>query len=73
MLFIAIKYKLVKKHNYYYITQKLEAAQTIFCISVLGLIRLDHQRNPDIRNKLKVNNIAEDIKFHQNKLLDHLK
>jgi hypothetical protein len=28
---------------------------------LLGLIRLDRQTNPDIRNRLKVNNIVEDI------------
>jgi hypothetical protein len=46
--------------------QKLEAAQMRF----LRLKRPDRQRNPDIRNRLKVNNIAEDIILHQNKWLD---
>jgi hypothetical protein len=41
--------------------QKLEAAQMRFLIPLLGLTRLDRQRNSDIRNRLKVENILEDI------------
>jgi hypothetical protein len=41
--------------------QKLEAAW-----------RLDRQRNPDICNRLRVDNIAEDIKMYQKRWLDHL-
>jgi hypothetical protein len=44
----------------------------IFLIPLLGLKRLDRQRNPDIRNILKVNNIAEDTKLCEKKWLDHL-
>jgi hypothetical protein len=36
--------------------QKLEAAQMRFLRPLLGLTRQDRQRNPDIRNRLKVNN-----------------
>jgi hypothetical protein len=52
--------------------QKLEAAQMRFLRPLLGLTRLDRQRNPDMRNTLKVDNIAEDIKLYQKKRLDHL-
>jgi hypothetical protein len=41
--------------------QKLEAAQMRFLRPLLGLTRLDRQRNSDIRNRLKVENILEDI------------
>jgi hypothetical protein len=33
---------------------------------------MDRQRSPDIRNRLKVGNIIEDIKLYQKKWLDHL-
>jgi hypothetical protein len=52
--------------------QKLEAAQMRFLRPLLGLTRLDRQRNPDIRNRVKVDNIVEDIKQYQKKSLDHL-
>jgi hypothetical protein len=52
--------------------QKLEAAQMRFLRPLLGLTILDRQRNPDIRNRLKVNNIVEDIKLYQKKWLDHM-
>jgi hypothetical protein len=39
---------------------------------LLRLTRLDHQRNPDISNRLKVNNIVEDTKLCHKKWLDHL-
>jgi hypothetical protein len=31
-----------------------------FLRTLLGLIRLDHHRNPDIHNRLKVDNIVKD-------------
>jgi hypothetical protein len=45
--------------------QKLEAAQMRFLRPLLGLTRLDNQRNLEIRNSLKVDNIVEDIKQYQ--------
>jgi hypothetical protein len=42
-------------------TQKLEAAQMRFLRPLLGLTRLDRQRNPENRISLKVDNIVEDI------------
>jgi hypothetical protein len=52
--------------------QKLEAAQMRFLRPLLGLTRLDHQRNPEICNSLKVDNIVEDIKQYQRRWVDHL-
>jgi hypothetical protein len=49
---------IINKRN----SQKLEAAQMRFLKPLLGLTRLDRQRNPEIRNSLKVDNIVEDIK-----------
>jgi hypothetical protein len=44
-----------------------------FLRPLLGPTRLDRQRNTDIRNRLKVDNILEDIKSHQKNWIDHLK
>jgi hypothetical protein len=52
--------------------QKLEVAQMRFLRPLLGLTRLDRQRNPEIRNILKVDNIVEDIKQYQRRWVDHL-
>jgi hypothetical protein len=52
--------------------QKLEAAQMRFLRPLLGCTRLDHQRNSDIRQKLEVDNIVEDIKLYQKKWNWHL-
>jgi hypothetical protein len=53
--------------------QKLEAAQMSFLRPSLGLTRLHLQRNPVIRNRLKVDNLVEDVKSYQRNWLDHLK
>jgi hypothetical protein len=45
--------------------QKLEAAQIRFLRQLLGLTRLDDQRNPEICNGLKMDKIVEDIKLYQ--------
>jgi hypothetical protein len=47
--------------------QKLEAAQMRFLKPLLGRTRFDRQRNPYIRNRLKVYNILEGIKLYQKK------
>jgi hypothetical protein len=39
---------------------------------LLGLTRLDRQRNPDIRSSLKVNNLIENIKTISKELVRHL-
>jgi hypothetical protein len=60
---------IISKRN----AQKLEAAQIIFLRPLLGLTSLDRQRNSDIRNRLKVDNILEDIISYQKNWIDHLK
>jgi len=40
---------------------------------LLGLTRLDHQRNSDIHYRLKVDSLIEDIKLYQKNWLDQLK
>jgi hypothetical protein len=52
--------------------QKLEAAQMRLLRPLLELTRLDRQRNPDIRNRLKVKNLVEDMKLYHKKWLHHL-
>jgi hypothetical protein len=54
-------------------TQKLEAVQMRFLRPLLGLTRLDRQRNSDIRNRLKVDNILDDVISYQKNWIDHLK
>jgi hypothetical protein len=44
----------------------------IFLRPLLCFTRSDSQRNPDLRNKLKVNNLIGDKKLYQNSWLDHL-
>jgi hypothetical protein len=53
--------------------QKPEAAQVRFLRPLLDLTRLDRQRNSDILNRLKVDNILEDIISYQKNWIDHLK
>jgi hypothetical protein len=53
--------------------QNLEAAQMRFLRPLLGLTRLDRRRNSDIHNRLKVDNILEDIISYQKNWIDHLK
>jgi hypothetical protein len=54
-------------------SQKLEAAQMRFLTPLLDLTRLNRQRNSHIRNRLKVDNISEDIISYQKSWTDHLK
>ena len=53
--------------------QQLETAQTKFLISLLGLTRLDHQRNKTTRENLKVEHIVDEIQSYQNNWLQHVK
>jgi hypothetical protein len=46
-------------------TGKLDAVQMRFLRPLLGFTRLDHQRNADIREKLQVLNIVEEIQKYQ--------
>jgi hypothetical protein len=43
-----------------------------FLRPLLGLTRLDRQRNPEIRNSLNVDNTVEDIKQYQRRWVDYL-
>jgi hypothetical protein len=73
LFFISIYYYYYYYYYCYHHHQKLEAAQMRFLRPLLGLTRLDRQRNPDIRNRLKVNSVVEDIiKLYQKKWSDHL-
>jgi hypothetical protein len=49
------------------VAKKLEAAKMRFLRLLLGLTRLDCQRNPHIHNQLKVGNLLEYIKSYQKK------
>jgi hypothetical protein len=60
---------IVKKRE----AQKLEAAQMKLLRPLLGLKKMDRQSIPDIRNRLKVDSLVEDIKLYQKNWLDHLK
>jgi hypothetical protein len=60
---------IINKRN----AQKLEVVQMRFLRPLLGLTRLDRQRNFDIRNRLKADNILEDIISYQKNWIDHLK
>jgi hypothetical protein len=42
-------------------THKLEVAQMHFLRPLLGFTRLDHQRNSNIRERLKATNVVEEI------------
>jgi hypothetical protein len=47
--------------------QRLEAAQIRFLRSLLGYTKLDRQRNVDIRERLRVQSIVEEIQTYQRK------
>jgi hypothetical protein len=53
--------------------QKLQVAQMRFLRPLIGLTRFDCQRNCDICNRLKVDNILQDIISYQKNWIDHLK
>jgi hypothetical protein len=50
----------------------LEAAQMIFLRHLLGITKLDRERNQSIRKKLGVQNIALEIKQYQRERLQHV-
>lgn len=54
------------------VVQKPEALEIKFLRLFFRLTKLDRQRNPDIRNRLKVNNLIEDIELYQKSWSDHL-
>jgi hypothetical protein len=51
----------------------MEAAQMRFLRLLLDLTRPDRQRNPGIRNRLKVDISVEDVKLCLENWLNHLK
>jgi hypothetical protein len=53
--------------------QQLEAAEMKFLRSLLGLTRLDHQRNATIWEKLKVEHTVHEIQNYQKNWLQHVK
>jgi hypothetical protein len=52
--------------------QRLEATQMRFLRPLLGYIKLDRQRNVDIRERLRVQSIVEEIKTYQRKWKEHV-
>jgi hypothetical protein len=52
--------------------QRLEAAQMRFLRPLLGYTKLDWQRNVDIRERLRVQSIVEEIQTHERKRKEHI-
>jgi hypothetical protein len=52
--------------------QRLEAAQMKFLRHLLGIIKLDRERNQSVREKLGVQNIVLEIKEYQREWLQHV-
>jgi hypothetical protein len=52
--------------------QRLEAAQVKFLRHLLGITKLDKERNQSVREKLGVQNIVLEIKQYQREWLQHV-
>jgi hypothetical protein len=52
--------------------QRLEAAQMKFLRRLLGITKLDKEKNQTIRKRLGVQNIVKEIKQYQQKWLQHV-
>jgi len=52
--------------------QSLEAAQTTFLRHLLGITKLDKEKNQCIRQKTETQNIVKEIKQYQKKWLQHV-
>ena len=52
--------------------QRLEAAQVKFLRHLLGITKLDKEKNQRIRQKTGAQNIIKEIKQHQKKCLQHV-
>jgi hypothetical protein len=52
--------------------QRFEAAQKRFLRPLLGHTKLDRQRNVDIRERLRVQSIVEEIETYQRKWKEHI-
>jgi len=50
----------------------LEAAQMKFLRHLLGIIKLDEEKNQSIREKTEAQNIVKEIKQYQEKWLQHV-
>jgi hypothetical protein len=53
--------------------QRLEAAEMSFLRPLLGYTKLDHQRNINIREQLKVQSTVEVIQTYQKNWAEHAK
>jgi hypothetical protein len=53
-------------------TQHLQAAQMRFLKPLIGYTKLDRQRNVDIRERLRVQSIVEEIQTYQRKWKEHV-
>jgi len=54
------------------VEQRLEAAQMNFLRHLLGITKLDKEKNQCIRQKNGAHNIVKEIKLYQEKWLQHL-
>jgi hypothetical protein len=52
--------------------QRLEAAQMKFLRHLLGITKLDRERNQSVREKLGLQNIVPEIKQYQREWLQHV-
>jgi hypothetical protein len=52
--------------------QRLDAAQMKFLRHLLGITKLDKEKNQSIKEKLGVQNIVKEIKQYQQKSLQHV-
>jgi hypothetical protein len=52
--------------------QRLEAAQTKFLRNLLGITKLDKEKNPCIKKKTGAQNTLQEIKQSQKKWLQHV-
>jgi ATP-dependent Lon protease len=52
--------------------QRLEAAQMKFLRHLLGITKLDKEKNQSIREKIGKQNIVQDVKQYQKKWLQHV-
>ena len=68
MLLLNVVPPLLKKRE----EQRLEAAQMKFLRHLLGITKLDKEKNQCIRKKMGAQNIVKEIKEYQEKWLRHI-
>lgn len=87
-LFVPLSGNIIQRQNYDYLTlllnrlcamagnkrdaQELEEAVMRFLRQLLDLTQLDRQRNREMSNRLKVNDLSADIKLYRKKCLCHM-